>query len=408
MNKFKPFVLQLLSTALLFFLAGCSGNAGTPDPSASADTAQSSGNEDGGIYFALPSEPGERVSSEELDFYVQTVVEGLDIPWGMAFLPNGSMLITERDGTLRLVNDGDLVVEPVGGVPEVFARNQGGLLDITLHPDYEENGWIYISYSKPDDGTGMTAIMRARYNSDDHTLVDMQEIYVGQPFTDRGHHFGGRMEFDPAGYFYFAIGDRGEMETAQDITTSQGNFFRLNDDGSIPEDNPFVGREGLDEIYSYGHRNIQGMAVHPETGVVWTTEHGPRGGDEINVQNKPGANYGWPEITYGINYDGTIITEETEKEGMEQPVHYWDPSIAPSGMDFVTGERYPGWEGDIFNGALAFQLLSRVVVDGTEFVKEERLLEGTGRIRDVRMGPDGYLYYSNESDGTINRLVPLD
>jgi len=405
MKKFRPFALQLLSTALLFFLVGCSGNAGTPEPS---DTTQSAENEDGGIYFALPDEPGDRISSEEHDFYVQTVVEGLDIPWGMAFLPNGSVLITERDGTLRLVNDGELVAEPVGGVPEVFARNQGGLLDITLHPDYENNGWIYISYSKPDDGTGMTAIVRARYNSDDHTLVDMEEIYVGQPFTDRGHHFGGRIEFDPDGYLYFAIGDRGEMETAQDISTSQGNFFRLNDDGSIPEGNPFVGSDGLDEIFSYGHRNIQGMAVHPETGVVWTTEHGPRGGDEINVQNKPGANYGWPEITYGINYDGTIITEETEKEGMEQPVHYWDPSIAPSGMDFVTGDRYPGWEGDIFNGALAFQLLSRVEIDGTEFVKEERLLEGTGRIRDVRMGPDGYLYFSNESDGTINRLVPLD
>lgn len=405
MIKRRPIALQLLTTVLLFCMAGCSGNAGTPEPS---DTSQVNDNDEGGIYFALPDEPGERVSSEEHDFYVQTVVEGLDIPWGMVFLPNGSMLITERDGTLRLVNDGELVAEPVGGVPEVFARNQGGLLDITLHPDYEENGWIYMSYSKPDGNTGMTAVVRAKYNSDDHSLVDMEELYVGQPFTDRGHHFGGRLEFDPDGYLYFAIGDRGEMNTAQDISTSQGNFFRFNDDGSIPDDNPFVGEEGLDEIYSYGHRNIQGMAVHPETGVIWTTEHGPRGGDEINVQNKPGANYGWPEITYGINYDGTIITEETEKEGMEQPVMYWDPSIAPSGMDFVTGERYPGWKGDIFNGALAFQLLSRVVVDGTEFVKEERLLEGTGRIRDVRMGPDGYLYYSNESDGTINRFVPLD
>lgn len=407
MRNFRIYALQLLSTALLFFLAGCSGNAGTPEPS-DTTTQNTADNGDTGMYFALPDVAGERISSDELDFYVQTVVEGLDIPWGMAFLPNGSMLITERDGTLRLVEDGELVVDPVGGVPDVFARNQGGLLDINLHPDFEENGWIYISYSKPDNGTGMTAIVRARYDSEEHSLVDMEELYVGQPFTDRGHHFGSRIEFDPDGYLYFAIGDRGEMETAQDISTSQGNFFRLNDDGSIPEDNPFVGKEGLDEIYSYGHRNIQAMAVHPETGVVWTTEHGPRGGDELNVQNKPGANYGWPEITYGINYDGTIITDETEKEGMEQPVHYWDPSIAPSGMDFVTGDRYPGWEGDIFNGALAFQLLSRVVIDGTEFVEEERLLEGTGRIRDVRMGPDGYLYYSNESNGTINRLVPLD
>lgn len=399
-------MLQLFSAVLLFFLVGCSGSDGTPE--ATGETSQTVDNDNDGVYFALPDEAGERISSDELDFYVQTVVEGLDIPWGMAFLPNGSMLITERNGTLRLVENGELVADPVGGVPDVFARNQGGLLDINLHPNYEENGWIYISYSKPDDGTGMTAIVRARYDGEEHSLVDMEELYVGQPFTDRGHHFGSRIEFDPDGYLYFAIGDRGEMETAQDTSTSQGNFFRLNDDGSIPEDNPFVGEEGLDEIYSYGHRNIQAMAVHPETGVVWTTEHGPRGGDELNVQNKPGANYGWPEITYGINYDGTIITEETEKEGMEQPVHYWDPSIAPSGMDFVTGDRYPGWEGDIFNGALAFQLLSRVVIDGTEFVEEERLLEGTGRIRDVRMGPDGYLYYSNESDGTINRLVPLD
>jgi len=324
MKRFKLFALQLLSMALLFFMAGCSGNAGTPEPS---DTSQSSGNDEGGIYYALPDEPGERVTSEEHDFYVQTVVEDLDIPWGMAFLPNGSMLITERDGTLRLVNDGELVAEPVGGVPEVFARNQGGLLDITLHPEYENNGWIYMSYSKPDNNTGMTAIVRAKYDSDNHTLVDMEELYVGQPFTDRGHHFGGRLAFDPEGYLYFAIGDRGEMNTAQDVSTSQGNFFRFYDDGSIPDDNPFVGEDGLDEIYSYGHRNIQGMAVHPETGVIWTTEHGPRGGDEINVQNKPGANYGWPEITYGINYDGTIITEETEKEGMEQPVMYWDPRL---------------------------------------------------------------------------------
>lgn len=363
---------------------------------------------DNELYFSLPEEPGEIHSSEELDFYVQTVVEGLAMPWGMAFLPNGSMLITERDGTLRLVADGVLVEDPIGNVPEVMARNQGGLLDVQLHPDFENNGWIYISYSKPDGDSSMTAIIRAKYDGGTHALTDIEELYVGQPFTERVHHYGSRIVFDHDGYLFFSIGDRGEMETAQDYTTSQGNLFRLHDDGSIPEDNPFVGGDGLDEIFAYGHRNIQGMSVHPETGVVWTSEHGPRGGDEININDKPGANYGWPVISYGINYDGNIITEETEQEGMEQPVMYWDPSIAPSGMAFVTGNTYPGWEGDIFNGALSFQLLSRIVIDGEEYVKEERLLEDIGRIRDVQMGADGYLYFSNESDGTLNRLIPVE
>lgn len=360
------------------------------------------------LYFSLQDEPGEIHPSEEFDFYVQTVAEDLSTPWGMAFLPNGSMLITEREGTLRLIADGILMEDPVANVPEVMARNQGGLLDVELHPDFESNGWIYMSYSKPDGESSMTAIIRAQYDSADHALTDIEEIYVGHPFTERVHHYGSRIVFDYDGYLYFSIGDRGEMETAQDYTTSQGNLFRLHDDGSVPSDNPFVGEEGLDEIFSYGHRNIQGMTVHPETGVVWTSEHGPRGGDEININNKPGANYGWPVITYGINYDGNIISEKSEEEGMEQPVMYWDPSIAPSGMAFITGDTYPGWEGSIMNGALSFELLSRIVVDGEEYVKEERLLEGIGRIRDVQMGPDGYLYFSNESDGTLNRLIPLD
>lgn len=356
-------------------------------------------------YFGLPSETGNIVESEELNFQVQTVVQGLDIPWGMTFMPDGSVLITERGGSLRKVVNGELQDEPISGVPDVYAENQGGLLDVTLHPEYEENGWIYISYSKPGGEGAHTAIMRAKL--DGNSLVEAEELFVGEPYLDSGRHFGSRIVFDPDGYMFFSVGDRGFMDTAQDINSSNGKVYRLHDDGSIPDDNPYVGRDGKDEAYNYGHRNIQGMDVHPETGIVWTHEHGPRGGDEINIE-KPGANYGWPEISYGINYDGTVLTEETEKEGMEQPVTYYDPSIAPSGMTFVTGDLYPGWNGNIMVGALRFQLLSRVVLDGDEFVKEERLLEGIGRIRDVVQAPDGYIYFSNESEGTIQRIIPVE
>lgn len=402
--------MKLIRSALLFTvlpvftltaIAGCTETLETESGQATEASEEVE-------YFALPDEPGDIHESEEFDFYVQTVVEGVGVPWGMAFLPDGSVLITERDGNLWLVQDGELNEEPVAGVPEVFARNQGGLLDIELHPNYGENGWIYMSYSKPNNGEAMTAIVRARYDEESHSLTDMEELYVGTPFTEMAHHFGSRIVFDDEGYLYFSIGDRGEKEKAQDITVSNGNLFRLHDDGTIPDDNPFVGEEGLDEIYSYGHRNIQGMAVHPETGIVWSNEHGPRGGDEINVHGKPGANYGWPEITYGINYDGSTITEETHREGMEQPVHQYTPSIAPAGMTFVTGDRYPGWESSVLNGALAFQLISRVVLDGEEFVHEERILEEVGRIRQVKQAPDGYIYFSNESDGTINRIIPVE
>lgn len=359
------------------------------------------------FYFPLSDQPGEIHSSEVLDFYVQDVVSGLSFPWGMVFLPDGSMLVTEREGTLRVVRGGELLASPVEGVPEVFGEWQGGLMDIELHPDFEQNGWIYLSYSKVDEGGSQTAIMRTRFDAESNSLYGQEDIYVGTPFTASRFHFGSRIAFDPDGYLFFSIGDRGAQDTAQDLTSSNGSLMRLYDDGRIPQDNPFVGREGLDEIFDYGLRNIQGMAVHPETGVIWTNLHGPRGGDELNEHSKPGSNYGWPVITYGINYNGSIITEFTEMEGMEQPVMHWTPSIGPSGMDFVTGDRYPGWEGSIFNGALSFQLLSRIVVDGETFVHEERLLEGIGRIRDVRMGPDGFLYFSNESDGVISRLVPV-
>lgn len=359
-----------------------------------------------GFYFSEPAAEGEIYETEKLNFRIETVVEGLGVPWGMAFLPDGKVLITERNGSLRIVEDGVLRDEPVSGVPDVVAQGQGGLLDVEIHPNYEENGWIYLSFSKPGSGGTTTSVVRAKL--DGYELTDHEEIYTGTPMTNSRHHFGSRIAFDGDGYLYFSIGDRGEMHTAQDITNSNGNLFRLYDDGAVPQDNPFVGEDGLDEIFAYGLRNIQGMAVHPETGIIWTNLHGPRGGDEINVHDKPGANYGWPEITHGINYNGTEITPDTARTGMEQPVLHWTPSIAPSGMDFVTGYRYPGWTGNILNGALAGQLISRVEIDGDQYVHEERILQGIGRIRDVRMGPDGFIYFSNESNGTINRIVPVD
>ncbi|MFU8813211.1 MAG: PQQ-dependent sugar dehydrogenase [Balneolaceae bacterium] len=393
------YVKFIFSTCILFIL-GCSAD--------SIDAQESPTSLEEGFYFAEPGPAGDVIQTEEMSVWVETVVSGLRLPWGMAFLPNGDVLITERDGQLRVVRDGELLNDPVQGVPEVVARGQGGLLDIELHPRYAENGWLYMSYSKPGPGGAQTAIVRARFDADAHALTDHEEIYEGTPFTDSRHHFGSRIAFDGDGYLYFSIGDRGAMNTAQDITNSNGNLFRLNDDGSIPADNPFVGRNGLDEIYAYGLRNIQGMATHPQTGVIWSNFHGPRGGDELNVHNKPGANYGWPEITYGINYNGAEITPYTEKEGMEQPVMHWTPSIAPSGMTFVSGDRYPAWNGDILNGALSFQLISRIVVDGEEFVHEERLFEGIGRVRDVHLAPDGYIYFANESNGTLNRVVPIE
>lgn len=390
--------LLLPLVVLTFGLAACSAET----QSAGQQTTEQSVSQ----YFADPGEPTDIIETEEHSIFVEDVVEGLGVPWGVAFLPNGSVLITEREGTIRIVEDGVLREEPLAGAPEVVVRNQGGMLDLALHPNYEENGWIYLSFSKPgpDDKT-VTSLERMRL--DGYQLTDHDEIYTGNEFTMKGHHFGGRIAFDSDGYLYFTIGDRGDMDKSQNLSLSNGNVFRFNDDGSIPDDNPFVGEDGLDEIYSYGHRNIQGMAVHPETGEIWTNEHGARGGDEIN-NPQPGNNYGWPEITHGVNYDGSEITPDTAKAGMEQPVYHWTPSIAPSGMAFVTGDRYPNWTGDVLNGALKFQLISRIEIENGEYVHEERILEGIGRIRDVEMAPDGYIYFTNETEGKLSRIIPVE
>jgi len=346
----------------------------------------------------VDEEPAPNVNSA---YDVETVVGDMDVPWGMVFLPDGSMLVSEQKGDLILFKDGAKTL--VKNVPEVVFRGQGGLLDLELHPNYEENGWIYISYSSPEgeeDGAN-TAIMRAKLKGD--ALVENEVIYKATPNTTGPNHFGSRIEFDNDGFLFFTMGERGERDiNPQDITRDNGKVYRLKDDGTVPEDNPFVGKENAKEaIYSYGHRNQQGMLKHPETGEIWVHEHGPRGGDEINIIKK-GANYGWPVISYGINYSGTRFTDKTEMEGMEQPMYYWVPSIAPSGMTFVTSENYPELKGSLLVGSLKFQYLEKLTFDANNKVtSREKLLDQIGRVRNVRQGPDGNIYVGVEGKGIL-------
>ena len=339
-----------------------------------------------------------------INYITELIVPDLNIPWGMDFLNDGSMLITEKSGEIIHFKDG--IKTTIDSVPEVYVRGQGGLMDLEIHPDYENNGWIYITYSSSegDDEGGNTALMRAKLNG--NTLVEKQLLYKASPNTTRGQHFGSRIEFDNEGYLYFSIGERGDRDVnPQDITRDCGKIYRLNDDGSIPADNPFVGTENAKTaIFSYGHRNPQGMAKNPYTGAIWVNEHGPRGGDEINIIEK-GKNYGWPVISYGINYSGTSFTDITEKEGMEQPLFYWVPSIAPSGMAFVTSDIYPDWKGNILVGSLKFEYLERLVLENNKVVKREKLLEGLGRVRNVKQGPNGYIYVAIEGKG-IFKIIP--
>ena len=341
---------------------------------------------------------------EKTPFTAELMIDELQIPWGMAFLPDGSMLITEKAGELIHFKDGKKI--EVSNVPEVYNRGQGGLLDIEAHPDYENNGWIYISYSSQEgEGKGgHTALIRAKLK--DNALVNSELLYKAGPNTTKGQHFGSRIVFDNDGYLFLSIGERGARdENPQDIKRDGGKIYRFFDDGKIPDDNPFVGTDGAKTaIYSYGHRNPQGLAKNPETGEIWDNEHGPRGGDEINVI-KAGANYGWPVITYGINYSGTPITDKTEMKGMEQPLHYWVPSIAPSGMAFVTSDNYGDWKGNVLVGSLKFQYLELLSLDGNKVVKREKFLADLGRVRDVKEGPDGLIYVAVEGKG-IYKLKP--
>ena len=346
----------------------------------------------------------EIITPETENYTVETIIDGMQIPWGMAFLPDGGMLITEKKGELIHLKDG--VRTNITGLPEMTVQGQGGFMDVVLHPEYENNGWLYLSYASPEgEGRGAnTAIARAKLSGS--TLTDLQVLYKAGPNTTRGQHFGSRIAFDNEGYLYFSIGDRGDLNAnPQDITRDGGKVYRINDDGSIPSDNPFVDTpDAKRAIYSYGHRNPQGMFKHPVTGEIWVHEHGPRGGDEINVVRKE-ANYGWPTITYGINYSGTEITKERSRPGMEQPLYYWLPSIAPSGFAYITGAVYPEWEGEILVGSLKFAYLEKLTLNNNKVVKREKLINGLGRVRDVRIGPDGHIYASVEGKGIV-KLVP--
>jgi glucose/arabinose dehydrogenase len=349
---------------------------------------------------------GAVINSEKQKFILDTITTALKNPWGMAFLPDGRVLVTERAGEIRIIKDGKLLEEKISGVPAVRVMGQGGLLDIQLHPDYAKNGWIYLSYAKPTGAEGGTVIARAKLKG--NALTDLEELFQALPLSSSEVHFGSRIAFDGKGYVFFTSGERGKKENAQDLNNHLGKVLRLHDDGKIPNDNPFVNTPGaMPEIWSYGHRNLQGLYYDKETQTLWNHEHGPQGGDELNRVEK-GKNYGWPVITYGINYDGTSITDITEKEGMEQPIRYWVPSIAPCGLTKVTSDRYPNWKDNFLVGALAFQLVARVELADGKFVKEERLLEKMGRVRVVAQSPDGYIYIATENPGMIVKLVPTE
>lgn len=342
-------------------------------------------------------------AQNEFKFDTEVVVSDINIPWGIDWLPSGEMLVTERGGKLYKVVNGQKT--EITGIPAVVAEGQGGLLDIKVHPNYKTNGWIYLSYSKDmEDGLTTTAVSRGKLSG--NKFVEAADVFKAEPASKTRHHYGSRVVFDKNGKMYVSVGDRGNHDqNPQSLRNHCGKIHRMNDDGSTPSDNPYVGNMvAMQTIYSYGHRNPQGMALNPFTGAIWEHEHGPQGGDEINIP-QPKKNYGWPVISYGINYDGTKLTDITEKEGMEQPLLYWVPSIAPSGMDFVSSSRYGALKGDLLVGSLKFAYLKRVDLDGDKVVKEEQYLEGLGRVRCVRQGPDGYIYLGVEGKGVLKLIM---
>jgi glucose/arabinose dehydrogenase len=388
------------------------------------------------------SPAGKILRTEKATVKLEIVAEGLSTPWGMAFLPDGRMLVTERPGALRVIENiaspgpkGAVLSKPIEGIPAVWTQQDGGLFDVAVHPDYTRNGWIYLSYAEPGpNNTSMTTIVRGRIK--DGRWADQQTLFHAPPdrFYPTNIHYGSRFLFDAQGHLFYSIGDRGHDPEAQDLSLPNGKIHRVNDDGSIPRDNPFVGRKGVDEsIWSYGHRNPQGLAFHPVTGKLWSAEHGPIGGDELN-RIEPGRNYGWPIVTSGTMYpsaanprpgskpagsapagDEPAPPPPSAREGMESPIVQWTPTIAPSGIAFYTGTRFPAWRNDLFVTALAGEALRRLETDGDKVVHEEVIFKGFGRVRDVIVGPDGLLYValnipgvrlSDTTPGMIIRLVP--
>ena len=344
------------------------------------------------------------ILTSETNYEMELVFEDENIIWAIEFFDDNSILATVKSGSLFHYKDG--IKTEIKGLPKIYLRGQGGLMDIALHPNFKENKWLYFSYASETVGEkgGNTTIARAKLIED--SLVDLKVLYKGSPNSRKGQHFGGRLAFDNDNYLYFSIGDRGNREVnPQDITIDGGKIYRINDDGTIPNDNPFFNSPNAKKaIYSYGHRNPQGMFKHPVTGEIWTNEHGPRGGDEINIIKK-GKNYGWPKITYGINYSGTTITKNKSLTDMEQPLYYWLPSIAPSSFEYISSDIYPNWNGSLLAGALVFSQVERIGLKDNKVVTRSKIAEGLGRPRDVKQGPDGFIYVSIENKG-VYKILP--
>lgn len=392
MNSIKYFIPVFAAS----FLMSCGENG-----KAKAEIDQQATENDSVLVTSSVTIPEDQLTTAEYEYEV--VVSDIQIGWGLDFLPDGSMLVTEKSGELIHFKDGQK--QQVQGAPEVYNRGQGGFLDVAVGPNYESDGWIYFTYSSTEgEGEGgNTTLMRAKLEN--NSLTNKEVLYKAAPNSTRGQHFGSRIEFDNNGHLYFSVGDRGDRDVnPQDLTRDGGKVYRLNLDGSIPQDNPFVGREGAKEAtFSYGHRNPQGMIYNPETNEIWVNEHGPQGGDEINALKK-GANYGWPLVSYGINYDGTSFTDETTGPDFENSLYYWVPSIAPSGFVYVTSDKYPELKGDLLVGSLKFQYVKHLTIDGNNVTAREKILEQVGRVRDVVQSPEGDIYVSVEGKGIVKIL----
>ena len=356
------------------------------------------------LVLPLDNEGDNSIIVDETNYEMELVFEDKNIIWSIEFFEDNSILAAVKSGSIFHYKDGEKT--EIKGLPEIYLRGQGGLMDLAFHPKFKENRWLYFSYASEYEGEkgGNTTIARAKLIED--SLEDLEILYKGTPNSTKGQHFGGRLEFDNEGYLYFAIGDRGNRNVnPQDLSLDGGKIYRINDDGSIPMDNPFFDTPNARKaIYSYGHRNPQGMFKHPLTGKIWTNEHGPRGGDEINIIRK-GKNYGWPKITYGINYSGTTITKNKSLPGMEQPLYYWLPSIAPSCFEYISSDMYPNWKGSLLAGALVFKYVERIGLKDDKVVYRSKIAEGLGRPRDVKQGPDGLIYVAIENKGVYKILA---
>ena len=346
------------------------------------------------------------VKTEKVSFQVETYADGFEIPWGMAFLPDNRMMVTDRIGDLWIVEkDGKDKVKVSGEIPNVRSKGQGGMLDVAVHPDFNTNSYIYLSFSDYSENKSHTSLIRAKLVN--NSLVNSQIIFRPEEkfFNKRSLHFGSRIIFDDKGFIFFCIGDRGDRDLAQNLDMPNGKIYRIRDDGTVPIDNPFYYTKGaIKSIWSYGHRNPQGLAIHPSTRQLWEAEHGPRGGDEVNIILR-GHNYGWPVITYGKNYSGTIISKLTHHEGMDQPVFHWTPSIAVCGIAFYDGSQFPEWKNNLLATSLKYERLHRVELDGINMVKDEIIFEAESRVRDVEVGSDGIIYVALEDPGRIVKLT---